>query len=49
MYRLSYRNAVSSGRGVITHDETVIRKASLYNLFLPEGKRSHSTDEVMET
>ncbi|HAQ5263902.1 hypothetical protein [Enterococcus faecium] len=46
---MNHRNAVRSGRGVITHEEAVIGKTILYNLFLSEGKRSHSTDEVMET
>ena len=49
IYRLNHWNAVSSGRGVITHDEAVIGKTNLYNLILSEGKRSHSTDEIMET
>ncbi len=49
MNRLNYRNVVSSGRGVITHDEAVIGKINLYNLILSEGKRSHSTVEIMET
>lgn len=38
-----------SEHGVITHNEMLMRKSEMYNSFLSDGKRSHSTVETMET